>query len=103
MRSFLNIVKEELALIIEDKSILLTCLLAPIFYAFFVGSIYKQKDVANIPIAIVDHDHSSLSRKVGGLIDSNEKIEVIGAYSNLNDALFLFNSLDIQGILIIPK
>ena len=103
MRSFLNIVKEELSLIIEDKSILLTCLLAPIFYAFFVGSIYKQKDVANIPIAIVDHDHSSLSRKVGGLIDSNEKIEVIGAYSNLNDAMFLFNSLDIQGILIIPN
>ena len=103
MRSFIEIFKEELALIIEDKSILLTCIMAPIFYAFFVGSIYKQKDVANIPIAIVDQDHSSLSRKVSGLIDSNEKIEVIGAYSNLNDALFLFNSLDIQGILIIPN
>ncbi len=103
MRSFKQIFKDELALIIEDKSILLTCLIAPIFYAFFVGSIYKEKDVANIPIAIVDHDHSSLSRKVAQLVDSNEKIEVISAYSNLNDALFLFNSLDIQGILIIPK
>ena len=103
MRHFIQIVKDELALIIEDKSILLTCLLAPIFYAFFVGSIYKEKDVANIPIAIVDHDHSSLSRKVGQLVDSNEKIHVQGAYSNLDDALFLFNSLDIQGILIIPK
>ena len=103
MRNFIEIFKDELALIIEDKSILLTCIMAPIFYAFFVGSIYKQKDVANIPIAIVDQDHSSLSRKVSGLIDSNEKIEVIGAYSNLNDALFLFNSLDIQGILIIPN
>ncbi|MDN3642096.1 ABC transporter permease [Lutimonas halocynthiae] len=103
MRSFFHIIKEELALIIEDKSILLTCLLAPIFYAFFVGSIYKEKDVVNIPIAIVDHDHSSLSRTVGRLIDSNEKIQVMGSYSNLNDALFLFNSLDIQGILIIPN
>lgn len=102
MRSFLQIFKEELALIIEDKSILLTCLMAPIFYAFFVGSIYKEKNVADIPIAIVDHDHSSLSRKVGKLIDSNEKIQVMGAYSNLNDAMFLFNSLEIQGILIIP-
>ena len=103
MRSFLHIIKEELELIIEDKSILLTCLLAPIFYAFFVGSIYKEKDVVNIPIAIVDHDHSNLSRTVGRLIDSNEKIQVMGSYSNLNDALFLFNSLDIQGILIIPN
>ncbi len=103
MRSFIQIFKEELTLIIEDKSILLTCIMAPIFYAFFVGSIYKEKEVANIPIAIVDNDHSSLSRKVGQLIDSNEKIQVIGAYSNLNDAMFLFNSLDVQGILIIPN
>ena len=103
MRSFIQIVREELTLIIKDKSILLTCIIAPIFYAFFVGSIYKEKDVANIPIAIVDQDHSSLSRKVGQLIDSNEKIKVMGAYSNLNDALFLFNSLDVQGILIIPN
>ncbi|MGI9531074.1 ABC transporter permease [Lutimonas sp.] len=103
MRSFIQIIKEELALIIEDKSILLTCLIAPIFYAFFVGSIYKEKDVANIPIVIVDNDHSSLSRKVGQLIDTNEKIKVKGAYSNLEDALFLFNSLEVQGILIIPK
>ena len=103
MRNFIHIFKEELALIIEDKSILLTCLMAPIFYAFFVGSIYKEKEVANIPIAIVDHDHSSLSRKVSRLIDSNEKIQVMGAYSDLNDAMFLFNSLEIQGILIIPN
>lgn len=103
MRSFTQILKEELVLIIEDKSILLTCIIAPIFYAFFVGSVYKEKDVANIPIAIVDQDHSNLSRQVGQLIDSNEKIQVMGAYSNLNDALFLFNSLDIQGILIIPN
>lgn len=102
MRSFLKVFKDELALIIADKSILLTCIMAPIFYAFFVGSIYKEKDVANIPIAIVDQDHSSLSRRVGQLIDSNEKIQVKGSYSNLNDAMFLFNSLDIQGILIIP-
>ena len=99
----MNIIRDELTLIVEDKSILLTCLIAPIFYAFFVGSIYKDKDVANIPIAIVDNDHSSLSRKVGRLIDSNEKIKVHGAYSNIEDALFLFNSLDVQGILIIPN
>lgn len=103
MRGFIQIIKDELALIIEDKSILLTCLIAPIFYAFFVGSIYKEKDVSNIPIVIVDNDHSSLSRKVGQLIDSNEKIKVRGAYSNLEDALFLFNSLEVQGILIIPR
>lgn len=102
MRKFLQIIKDELSLILEDKSILLTCLMAPIFYAFFVGSIYKDKDVSNIPVAIVDYDHSALSQKIGSLVDSSEKIEVQGSFSNIEDALFLFNQLKVQGILIIP-
>ncbi|MCA0930920.1 ABC transporter permease [Lutimonas saemankumensis] len=103
MRSFLQIIKDELSLILEDKSILLTCLLAPIFYAFFVGSIYKDKDVSDIPVAMVDLDHSSLSKKIGELVDSNQKIKVMGSYSNMEEALFLFNGLQVQGILIIPR
>ena len=40
-KSWWTYLKEEALLVVEDKSILLTCLIAPLFYAFFVGSIYK--------------------------------------------------------------
>ncbi len=69
MKKWLSILKSELSLIFEDKGILLTCLAAPILYAFFVGSIYSEKEVAGIPIAVVDFDHSNLSRKVSQLIN----------------------------------
>ncbi|WP_417443730.1 ABC transporter permease [Joostella sp.] len=103
MKKWFSILKKELSLIIEDKSILLTCLVAPILYAFFIGSIYSEKEVSEIPIAIVDYDHSNLSRKVSRLIDASEKVAINGHYSSFDDAMFLLNNLDVQGIVIFPK
>jgi ABC-2 type transport system permease protein len=103
MKKWFSILKSELSLIFEDKSILLTCLVAPILYAFFIGSIYSEKEVSEIPIAIVDFDHSNLSRKVAHLINTSEKVSTEGYYSSLEDAMFHFNNLEIQGIVILPK
>ncbi len=103
MKSWFSIFTDELKLIIQDKSILLTCLVAPILYAFFIGSIYKDKEVTQIPIAVVDQDHTSLSRKVSELVDTNEKIKVYGHYSSLENAMESFNNLKVQGIMILPK
>ena len=103
MKKWLSILKGELSLILEDKSILLTCLVAPILYAFFIGSIYSEKEVTGIPIAVVDFDHSNLSRKVSQLINTSEKVSIEGHYSSLEDAMFLFNNLEVQGIVILPK
>ncbi|MCK5815074.1 MAG: ABC transporter permease [Flavobacteriaceae bacterium] len=103
MKEWINILKNELSLIFEDKSILLTCLVAPILYAFFVGSIYSEKEVSQIPIAIVDYDHSNLSRKVSQLVNTSEKVAIHGHYSSLGDAMFHFNNLEVQGIVILPK
>lgn len=103
MKQWLSILKSELSLIFEDKSILLTCLVAPLLYAFFIGSIYTEKEVSEIPIAVVDKDHSNLSRKVSQLINTSEKVSIEGHYSSLEDAMFSFNNLEVQGIVILPK
>lgn len=103
MMDWISILKNELQLIINDKSILLTCLVAPILYAFFIGSIYMEKDVSQIPLAVVDLDHSNLSREVSSLVDSNEKVKVSGHYSSLENAMISFNNLNVQGILLIPN
>ncbi|MFD1315719.1 ABC transporter permease [Namhaeicola litoreus] len=103
MKKWFSIFKSELSLILEDKSILLTILLAPFLYAFFIGSIYSEKEVSEIPVAVVDLDHSNLSRKVTQLIHTSEKISVEGHYSSLSDAMFSFNDLKTQGIVILPK
>ena len=102
-KRWIEIFKDELRLLFDDKGILLTVIVAPILYAFFIGSIYMDKEVSDIPLAVVDMDHSSLSRKVSQLVDSSEKVEVKGHFSTMEEAMYYFNNLDVQGILLIPK
>ncbi len=103
MKNWWTYVKEEALLVFEDKSILLTCLIAPLFYAFFVGSIYKDKEVLEIPLIIVDLDHSSMSQKLSASLDAHPKIWVKHKLSNMKEAKELFFLLEGQGILMIPK
>jgi ABC-2 type transport system permease protein len=103
MKKWLSILKDEMSLFLSDKSILLTCLVAPILYAIFIGTIYLEKEVSKIPIAIVDLDHTNLSRKVSQLINTAEKVSIEGSYSSLDDAMFHFNNLEVQDIVILPK
>lgn len=103
MPSWFSIAKNELHLILKDKSILLTCLVAPLLYAIFIGSIYKNKEVNQIPTAIVDLDKTSISRKIGYLLNAHEKISIHGNYSTFEEAQESFRKLEVQGIVIIPK
>ena len=103
MKDWWTYVKEEALLVFEDKSILLTCLVAPLFYAFFVGSIYKNKEVMEIPLIVVDQDHSTLSQKLSAALDAHPKIWLKHKLSNMKKAEDLFYQLDGQGILMIPK
>jgi len=103
MKTWWKNLKEEALLVFEDKSILLTCLMAPLFYAFFVGSIYKNKEVLEIPLIIVDMDHSSMSQKLSATLDAHPKIWLKHKLSNMREANTLFHDLDGQGILLIPK
>ncbi|MGA9271305.1 MAG: ABC transporter permease [Lutimonas sp.] len=103
MKTWWIYLKEEALLVVEDKSILLTCLIAPLFYAFFVGSIYKNKEVLEIPLIVVDMDHSSTSHKLSTTLDAHPKIWLKHKLSNMREAKELFYNLDGQGILMIPK
>lgn len=67
----------ELHLIGRDHSLLLTLLIAPILYLFFYGSIYSHKEEEKVKLAIVDDDHSSLSRILMEQINNLQMVDVI--------------------------
>ena len=92
MKSWFSIFTDELKLIIQDKSILLTCLVAPILYAFFIGSIYKDKEVTQIPIAVVDMDHTSLSRKISAVPDPSSRMTQIVFCKSWGSSKYFFSA-----------
>lgn len=92
----------EIARIASDHSLLLTLILAPLFYAFFYGSIYINKEEEEIQLAIVDDDNSNLSRLLAQQIDHSQIVKLI-QYPNLSEAKEHMYQGKCQGYFYIPK
>jgi len=105
--TFWNAIKElfvrELKLVFSDHSILLTILGAPLLYFFFLGTIYLNKDANQIPIAIVDLDHSELSRTMIRFIESEQKVYIVDMPADYQGGVASLYTMKAAGFLYIPK
>ena len=90
----------ELKVVINDHSILLTVIIAPLLYAFFLGSIYLNKDIDQIRFAVVDYDNSKTSRTLTRLLSANQKIDMVGYIEDYEDGAHKLMNLEIQGFLV---
>ena len=95
---FLN----EAGVVASDHSILLTVIIAPLLYAFFLGSIYLYKDEAKVKFGVVDMDRTSTSRSIIRAFNSTQKIDLINELDDFNSAVSKINSFDINGFVFIP-
>jgi ABC-2 type transport system permease protein len=94
---------EEVKVVAKDHSILLTIIVAPLLYAFFLGSIYLYKDEAKVKFGVVDLDRTTSSRSIIQALNSTQKIDIINEGPNFNLAVEKTNSLETNGFLLIPN
>jgi ABC-2 type transport system permease protein len=67
MRPIFAMIRKDLQIFITDRRAVIMGLVAPIAIASFFGSIFSGNgngDISKIPIAIVDHDNSAVSRGI---------------------------------------
>ena len=93
---------DEVKIVASDHSILLTVIVAPMLYAFFLGSIYIFKDESNVKLGIVDMDRTMVSRSIVTALNSTQKVEVINELDDYAEAIDKVNSMEINGFLFIP-
>ena len=93
---------DEVKLVASDHSVLLTVIVAPMLYAFFLGSIYIFKDESNVKLGIVDMDRTMVSRSIVSALNSTQKVEVINELDDYAEAIDKVNSMEINGFLFIP-
>lgn len=103
----LNTIKKifirELRLVSKDINIISVVLIAPLFYSFFYGSIYYNKEETNIEISIMDLDNSATSNKLIRYLDSHQSISVTGKISNLEEGNKELISEESKAIVYFPK
>jgi len=76
MKDFLKLLRIEFKRIFSNNVLLAIFIGAPIFYGVLFGYVYKQAKVIDLPIVIIDQDHSPTSDKIIDAFIDNEALLV---------------------------
>ena len=103
MNSIINIAYREIKYILTSKSRISLLIVIPLVVFLFLNSIYVKELVHDISIAVVDQDHSVLTRAITRSIDATATVKVVYRLSSMEEAKRLIYEGKIQGIYYYPK
>lgn len=98
-----DIIKREFRRITERKTLYLLMIILPIAVSLLYAFIYKNEIVRDLPIAIMDEDHSSLSRTVTEFAESAGSMKIAGYAASVNEIKEGMQSGKYQGAFVIPR
>lgn len=106
MKSLLNIFQiwyHEIGNIFRDKGIMIFILFVPLAYPLLYSYVYTNEVVREVPVAVVDDNNSSLSRKLLRDIDASPDVEITARCTNMAEAQELIRRGEAYGIVHIPE
>ncbi len=95
--------KNELKEIFADSGVLLILIFAVIAYPIVYSTAYKNNVLTDVPVAVVDLDHTQASRTLSRMIDGTNQVNVHSKVNSLNEAEQLFWDNNVNGIVVIPS
>jgi len=88
--------------LLADRPIMVVLLGATLLYSFYYPVAYRPQVVSDLPVAVVDLDHSYLSRELARRLDAVHGVELVAMPADIAEAQTLLESLKIDGIVLIP-
>ena len=89
--------------IIRDPGVLLICVLGVLGYSFMYPLPYRNQLVRGVPVAVVDLDHTRLSRQWVRMAGAHEGIHVVPGFSSLGEAERALREGRVGGYVLIPE
>lgn len=93
----------EIRSIFTDGGVMLIFFVATLLYPFIFAAIYKNEQVRNVPVAVVDQSNSDDSRRFAHKFDATPEVNVAYRCCTLAEAERLMKDRKIHGILYFPK
>lgn len=94
---------QETIRILKDKGAILFCVILPLAYPVIYSWIYNNEVVREVPIAIVDNSHSTMSREFTQKMDASPDVSVALYCSSINEAKDAVGHGQIYGFLYFPE
>lgn len=99
----LSVVRREIGRLTSRPVYFVAMVLVPVFIAFFFVGLLNPGLPLKVPAAVVDLDHSQLSRKVTRSLDAMELIDVAAKPESYHEAMQMVQEGRILGFLMIPE
>jgi ABC-2 type transport system permease protein len=96
-----SLIGKELIQIVRDRILVLFALAVPVVLLYLMGRATSQ-DIQRIPVAVVDHDHSPLSREIITALNNTRELSVERFPASLAEARKLMDGGDALAIIVIP-
>lgn len=74
----------------------------PLLLLLWVGALFNGGLVRDLPVGLVDEDHSSLSRALARTLDSSPSIRLSAEYASLAEGAQALRNGEIYGLLLLP-
>lgn len=95
--------KNELKAIFTDAGAVLLFMVALVIYPLLYSVAYQKEVIRDIPVAVVDLDHTALSRQAARMADASEQLMVAFKPNSLKEAENLFYEGKVKGVILIPN
>jgi len=93
----------ELKAVLSDTGVTGLIVLAPLIYGFLYPQPYLGQLLRNLPITVVDQDHTELSRQFIQALEADEALQVAETPADLPQARQALDERRVFGIVVIPE
>jgi ABC-2 type transport system permease protein len=103
MKKFIKLIKREFKQFLKNPVAVIVFFGGPLIFGLAIGFVYLKGDVSELPVSIIDKDHSALSAKIIDAINDNEYSKVVAVYAFEKDARKDFINGNIEAVVTIPE
>ena len=94
---------QEMRQLMKDEGVIIFFFLVPLAYPLLYSWIYNNETVHDVPVAVVDDSHTSLSRQFIRMCDASPDVKVLYYAQDLDEAKSLVSRQLVKGIYYIPS
>ena len=95
--------REEMRQVVKDEGVLIFFILVPLLYPLLYSWIYNNETVHEVPVAVVDQSHSSLSRQFLRMCDASPDVHLAYYAQDLDEARSLVSRQLVKGVYLVPS
>ena len=103
MRALARCFRQSLLGIVKEKETLILLCGASVLYALFYPAPYLKQLLRDLPVVVVDRDHTALSRQFVRWLDASEAVAVASRSNDLDAAQDAVRTGAAGAVLLIPK